>query len=146
MRGDSDSRTSGLLQHMKEQEEAHLGALQGLVADRRARPTALLPIWHVAGFALGAGTALMGRAAAMACTVAVEESIGEHYNDQIRELLHRGYDEEELCAILQINRDEELEHHDTALEEGAESTPGFGILKQAIKAGCKVAIEVTKRV
>lgn len=82
----------------------------------------------------------------MACTVAVEEAIGEHYNDQIRELLQRGYDEEELCKVLQINRDEELEHHDTALEEGAERAPGFNVLKQAIKAGCKVAIEVTKRV
>lgn len=56
----------------------------------------------------------------MACTVAVEEVIGEHYNDQIRSLLEGGYREEELLALLKKNRDEELEHLDTGLEQGAE--------------------------
>ena len=31
---------------------------------------------------IGAGTALMGEKAAMACTVAVEKVIGEHYREQ----------------------------------------------------------------
>ncbi|CAE7940572.1 COQ7, partial [Symbiodinium sp. KB8] len=85
-----------LIQHMKAQEEEHLAKMGDLVVNRRSRPSALLPLWHVAGYALGAGTALLGKEAAMACTVAVETVIGEHYNDQIRELLSRGYDEEEL--------------------------------------------------
>ena len=41
---------------------------------------------NFSGYALGAGSALLGREAAMACTVAVEAVITEHYNDQIRAL------------------------------------------------------------
>lgn len=57
------------------------------MADNRVRPSALLPFWNIAGFALGAGTALLGKEAAMACTVAVEDVIGDHYNSQIRQLV-----------------------------------------------------------
>lgn len=35
----------------------------------------------------------------MACTVAVETVIGDHYNDQIRSLLEKGYREDELIAV-----------------------------------------------
>lgn len=84
---------------MKQQEEQHLHDVSELMTERRARPTALLPLWSAAGYCLGVGTALLGREAAMACTVAVETAIGQHYDDQIRELLHRGYDEEELTHV-----------------------------------------------
>ena len=67
------------VRHMYEQELAHLETFDKLIAERRVRPTALQPVWHIAGFALGAATALMGEKAAMACTVAVEEVIDEHY-------------------------------------------------------------------
>ena len=87
-----------------------------LVADRRVRPTALLPLWHLAGFALGAGTALMGEKAAHACTVAVEEAIDEHYAAQIAALDGEG--EEGLRETFEKFRQEELEHHDTALDMG----------------------------
>jgi hypothetical protein len=36
--------------------------------------------------AIGAGTALMRKEAAMTCTEAVETVIGDHYNEQLREL------------------------------------------------------------
>jgi 3-demethoxyubiquinol 3-hydroxylase len=86
-------------QDMKKTEDDHLAKMNELVVDRRVRPTALLPIWHLAGFALGAGSALLGKEAAMACTVAVEEVISEHYNDQIRTLLEKGYPEDELKEV-----------------------------------------------
>jgi len=129
---------------MKQQEQEHLRDMEGLVTDRRVRPSALLPLWEAAGFALGAGTALLGKEAAMACTVAVEEVIGGHYNDQIRDLLERGYDEQELLAVLKKNRDEELEHLETASDMGADQAPLYGPLTQVIKAGCRAAIEVAK--
>ena len=135
----------GLIEHMLEQEKHHLETFNGLVADRRVRPTALLPFWHAAGFALGAATALMGEKAAMACTVAVEEAIDEHYQGQIEALAP--YEGEkplrETCAKF---REEELEHRDTGLEHGAEQAPGYELLSGAIKAGSKLAIWLSTRI
>ena len=123
-----------MIQHMWDQEKHHLATFDKLIPERRARPTALLPFWHVAGFALGAGTALLGREGAMACTVAVEASITEHYNDQIRELTSKGSEEHrELIATISKFRDEEQEHHDIGLENDAELAPAYQLLSGSIK-------------
>lgn len=137
------TRFGPILEHMKAQEQVHLDTFSRLIAERRVRPTALLPIWHVAGFALGAATALMGHRAAMACTVAVEEAIDEHYRDQAATL---GDDEQPLREDIERFRAEELEHRDIGLANEAELTPAYRLLSAAIKAGCKVAIKVSERV
>ena len=134
---------AGVLRHMKQQEQAHLDLFSDLVVRRRVRPTALLPLWHVAGFALGAATAVLGEKAAMACTVAVEEAIDEHYAGQAAEL---GEDEAELRATVEKFRAEELEHRDIGLANGAEEAPGFRLLYNIIKSGCRVAIAASERV
>ena len=110
---------------------------------RRVRPTALQPLWHLAGFALGAGTALMGERAAMACTVAVEEAIDEHYAKQAKYL---GEDESELRDLIVAAREDEIEHRNTALEAGAERAPLFEPMRHAIKSGTKLAIWLSERV
>jgi ubiquinone biosynthesis monooxygenase Coq7 len=138
-----NSDKAGLIRHMQAQEQAHLTTFNGLIARRRVRPTALLPFWHLAGFALGAVTAAMGERAAMACTVAVEEAIDEHYSAQIADLGDR---EPALRATIETFRAEELEHRDIGLEHGAEDAPGYRLLSAAIKAGCKVAIKLSERV
>ncbi|MEK9672334.1 MAG: demethoxyubiquinone hydroxylase family protein [Rhodospirillaceae bacterium] len=139
-----DAASAGDIKHMAEQEEKHLAKFNDLVADRRVRPTALLPIWHLAGFALGAGTALLGEKTAHACTVAVEEAIDEHYADQVARL--EGEGEDELRDTFERFRQEELEHHDKALELGAEDAPGYELLKGAIKTGSRIAIWLSERV
>lgn len=137
------TRHEPTIRHMQEQEQEHLDTFSRLVADRRVRPTALLPLWHVAGFALGALTAAMGPRAAMACTVAVEEAIDDHYAEQAAAL---GDDEAALKADIERFRAEELEHRDIGLANEAELTPGYRLLHAAIKTGCRVAIKVTERV
>ena len=132
-----------ILRHMKAQEQVHLDTFAGLVAKRRVRPTALLPLWHLAGYALGAVTAAMGTRAAMACTVAVEEAIDEHYAEQAASL---GDDEAELRGTIEKFRAEELEHRDIGLEHEAELAPAYRLMSAVIKAGCKVAIAVSERV
>jgi len=132
-----------ILRHMQAQEQVHLDTFSALVAERRVRPTALLPFWHVAGFALGAATAALGERAAMACTVAVEEAIDEHYRAQSAQL---GEDEAPLRETIEAFRAEELEHRDIGLANEAELTPGYRVLSALIKAGCKVAIAVSERV
>ena len=131
------------LRHMHEQELEHLAAFDRMLVERQVRPTALQPLWHVAGFALGAATALMGPKAAMACTVAVEEVIEEHYSRQAEALEDS---EEALKETIETFRAEELEHRDIGLAEGAEETPGYPLLSAGIKAGSRLAIWLSERV
>jgi ubiquinone biosynthesis monooxygenase Coq7 len=128
---------------MEGHEQKHLDAFNALLAERQVRPTLLSPLWRVAGFALGAGTALLGEAAAHACTEAVESVIEKHYADQIQEL---SPSEPELAAALSGFRDDELSHRDQAVESGARSAPGYPLLSAVIRAGCKAAIRITEKV
>ncbi len=134
---------SAMIRHMQQQEVEHLSTFNKMILDRGVRPTALTPFWHVAGFALGAGTALLGEKAAMACTAAVEEVIEEHYQEQLDKL---DGSEPELEQTIKKFQAEEVEHKSIALDHGAEETPGYSLLTGAIKAGCKLAIWTAKRV
>ncbi len=136
-------RKGALLRQMQAQEQHHLRTFNTLIADRRVRPTALLPLWHLAGFALGAMTAALGEKAAMACTVAVEEAIDEHYGSQLEVL---DEDEPELRRTVEKFRADELEHRDVGLEHGAEQMLGYRLMSRVIKAGCRAAIAVSERV
>lgn len=136
---------SAEIRHMAEQEKVHRAKFDELLAERGVRPTALQPFWHIAGYALGAGTALLGPKAAMACTAAVETEIDKHYSDQLDRLAETN-SEPELAEMIEQFRQEELEHRDAALEHGAEQTPGYPILSGAIRLGCKIAIKVSERV
>jgi ubiquinone biosynthesis monooxygenase Coq7 len=138
-----DKPEGQVIRHMLEQELVHLKAFEKLMVERRARPSVLFPIWHVAGFALGAATALMGPKAAMACTVAVEEVIDEHYREQNARL---GETEPEISTKIAQFRAEEEEHKNTGLAHGAEEAPAYPVLAQAIKAGSRLAIWLAERV
>jgi ubiquinone biosynthesis monooxygenase Coq7 len=129
------------LQHMQAQEQVHLDSFSNLIHERRVRPTALLPLWRVAGFALGAITAALGPRSAMACTVAVEETINDHYAAQEAAL---GEEEPVLKDTISRFRADELEHRDTALANGAEQAAGYRLMTEVIKAGCKAAIRISE--
>jgi 3-demethoxyubiquinol 3-hydroxylase len=128
---------------MTRTEREHRKVFDRLVVERRVRPTVLSPLWDVAGFALGAATALMGEKAAMACTVAIEETIDEHYASQAAAL---GDDEAELRATVEKFRAEEIAHKHEALASGAEQAPGYAALTAAIKAGSRLAIWLSSRI
>jgi ubiquinone biosynthesis monooxygenase Coq7 len=127
---------------LEEQEADHLAAFDRLLTERRVRPSLLSPVWRLAGFALGAGTALIGDKAAHACTEAVESVIGEHYADQIAHLSDR---EPELAQRLTEFRDDEMRHHDEAIEAGARQAAGYPLLSAVIRAGCRAAIKVAEK-
>ncbi|TGZ84215.1 ubiquinone biosynthesis protein COQ7, partial [Ascodesmis nigricans] len=156
----SNARLRPLIRHMWDQEIHHLDTFDALLSRHRVRPTAMRPIWNVAGYALGLGTALLGEKAAMACTEAVETEIGTHYNNQLRVLLgmlkeepgmFQGLGEEggelrRLVETIREFRDDELEHLDTAVEHDARKAEGYEILHHLIRGGCKAAIFVSERV
>ncbi len=137
------SAAAPAITRMRDQERVHLEAFDTLLPRHHVRPTLLMPLWHLAGFALGAGTALLGEKAAMACTVAVEEVIDEHYAGQVAELADA---QPELAARLEAFRRDEVAHRDEGLASGATEAPGYELLTAAIKAGSRLAIWMSTRI
>lgn len=137
------ARAAALIAEMEAGEAEHLDAFDRLIAERNVRPTAMAPLWRLAGFGLGAATALLGEKAAHACTAAVEEVIEEHYADQLRAL---GEEEPAFRRTIEKFRADEIGHRETALKEGAEEAPGYRLLSSAIKLGCRAAIRISERV
>lgn len=132
------------IKHMGEQEQEHLAFFDDILPKRGVRPSLLHPFWHIGGYVLGAGTALLGKEAAMACTVAVEEVIDEHYREQLDYLKDEG--EDELVETIERFRQEELEHRDTGLAHNAEQAPFHTVLSGAVRCISKTAIEIAKRI
>jgi len=130
------------VKEMADQEKRHLARFDEILLKRRVRPSVLSPLWHTAGYALGAASALLGTRAAMACTAAVEEVIDEHYGEQAQAL---GDDEGELRDLIEEFREDELAHRDIALDRGAEHAPGYELMTGVIKAGSRLAIWLAKR-
>jgi ubiquinone biosynthesis monooxygenase Coq7 len=140
--GGSKSKTVDSIRHMAEQEREHLKRFDALINERRVRPTALQPLWQVAGYTLGAATALMGEKAAMACTEAVEEVIDGHYAEQVKRL----DSDPALKQTVESFRADEIAHRDEAIAHGSGEAPGYRLLTTAIKAGCRVAIALSTKI
>ena len=138
-----NSKIGKTIQHMADQEKEHIETFQQLIVKNRVRPTVLLPVWNLAGYALGTTTAMLGEKAAMACTVAVEKVIGEHYHEQ-QSLLKN--DQKKLKKIIKKFEADELEHHNIGISHDAEKTPGYKILSKIIELACKTAITVSKKI
>jgi ubiquinone biosynthesis monooxygenase Coq7 len=132
-----------LISRMAAQEQRHLKRFNDLMAERRVRPTLLEPLWNVAGFALGAATALMSEKAALACTDAVETVIDKHYGRQLDQIDDQ---DPELASDIAQFRADEVEHRDSAREAGAANAAGYPLLTATIRACCRVAIELSKRI
>jgi len=159
-----------LVLDMWENEKKHLQAATTMLDDYHTRPSALVPVWALAGRILGGFTAYLGEKSAMACTEAVETAIGEHYDEyvnvsdssqlqhlsDIREKLAKTYTgefmqelDESLTLLRNVLiefRDDELEHLDTAVEHDSQQAPAHALLSAVVEYGCKGAIEIAKRV
>jgi len=142
-RSQSTQDIAAQIAEMEAEEQKHLNAFDELLIERNVRPTALAPIWNVAGYGLGVATALMGEKAAHACTEAVETVIEQHYAEQIEATRDS---DPELCATFAEFREDELHHRDIAVEGGAQEAPAYGLLSRVITAGCHVAIKVTSHI
>jgi ubiquinone biosynthesis monooxygenase Coq7 len=135
-------RAAGVIRQMAEAEKRHLARFETLLKERRVRPTLLHPLWNVAGYALGAATALLGDQAAMACTVAVEEVIDEHYQAQAARLAE---EDPALRETILSFRDDEIAHRDLAIAQGAEESAGYDLIGAVVKTGSRVAIWLSTR-
>jgi ubiquinone biosynthesis monooxygenase Coq7 len=128
---------------MAAQETAHRARFDSLLARRGVRPTALQPLWSIAGFALGAVTALAGSETAMACTASIEEEIDRHYTRQLATLGDR---DPELASLIEEFRADERAHREAALDAGAEKAPLYPLVSAVIRLGCRIAIGMSEHI
>ena len=142
----SDPDMESKISEMKEHEKEHLKYFEQQLAERKVRPTLLLPLWDMLGVSLGFVTGLMGKKATMLCTASVEEVIDQHYQSQINYLQNQEKNEKDLLNKIKKFRQDELDHRDLAYEEGATKKGSFAFLDLAIKTGSRIAIEVAKRI
>ena len=126
-----------------DQEVEHLETFDSLLNERKVRPSLFKPLWGAASFSLGVVTAAVGPKAAMACTIAVEEVIGEHYAKQAECL---NDDHKELKSTLMKFRDDELDHLETGVEHDGENAPGYEIMKAIVQLGCRTAIKISEKI
>ena len=128
---------------MREHEREHCEFFESEIKKRNIRPTKFLPLWDLLGVGLGFGTTLLGKKAAMLCTASVEEVIDKHYQNQIDQLED---DEKNLRDKIVKFREDEIHHKDIAYEEGASKDGPYKILDKIIKAGSKIAINISEKI
>ena len=138
-----DENLKKTIEKMKSHEKEHLDFFNKEIKKRNIKPTKLLPLWDLLGVGLGFGSAIIGKKATMLCTASVEEVIDEHYKNQINEL---DSDEKVLKDKIKKFRDDELRHRDIAYEQGASKKGLYSILDKIIKAGSKVAINISEKI
>ena len=134
-----------LTKEMLKQEEQHFDYFNQQMIVKQIRPTIMQPIWKVGGFALGFATAFISAKAAMACTVAVEEVIDKHYQQQLN-YLQSSSDNSELTKKIFQFQQEELEHRDLAYHNQAKQFLAFKPLYKFISATTKIAIAISKKI
>ena len=138
-----DEDLKNTIEEMREHEREHCEFFESEIKKRNIRPTKFLPLWDLLGVGLGFGTTLLGKKAAMLCTASVEEVIDKHYQNQIDQLED---DEKNLRDKIVKFREDEIHHKDIAYEEGASKDGPYKILDKIIKAGSKIAINISEKI
>ena len=139
----NDDNLKKKIEEMKIHEKEHCDYFENEIKKRNIEPTKFLPLWDILGVALGFGTTILGKKAAMLCTASVEEVIDEHYSNQIKELK---IDEKKLKEKIIKFREDELHHKNIAYEEGATKKGMYAILDKVIKTGSKIAINISEKI
>ena len=138
-----DEKLKKIIEEMKVHEKEHCEFFEKEIKKRDIKPTKLLPLWDLLGVALGFGSTLLGKKAAMLCTASVEEVIDKHYQSQIDQL---DKTENELKKNITKFREDELHHKDIAYEKGATKKGCYSILDKIIKTGSKIAINISEKI
>jgi len=131
------------IEEMKIHEKEHCEFFEKEIKKRNIKPTKFLPIWDLLGVGLGFGSTILGKKAAMLCTASVEEVIDKHYQSQINQL---GPEEKDLKKKIIKFREDELHHKDIAYEKGATKKGFYSLMDKIIKAGSKLAINISEKI
>ena len=131
------------IEEMKDHEQEHLDYFEKEIQKRKIKPTYFLPIWDIMGVALGFGTTMLGKRAAMLCTASVEEVIEDHYQNQLKKL---GNDEMELKAKIEEFKKDEVDHKNIAYDLGATNKGIYSVMNKVIKTGSRIAIAISEKI
>lgn len=147
-----------IVQEILDDEIVHRRVMDELAEQHGVRKTALDPLFKLGAFAMGAGTAFVGKEAMMCVHAAVEITIFDHYNDQLREmetleeqLKNVPETEEEKAAWTAVKdyivkfRDEEKHHQELGEQNGADQAPLFPLLYNGIRGACKLGVALASR-
>ncbi|MEM6603965.1 MAG: demethoxyubiquinone hydroxylase family protein [Pseudomonadota bacterium] len=129
--------------HMAEGEDVHLAHFNKILPERRIRPSLFSPFWARGSYILGSVTALISKNNAMACTEAVETVIGAHYNEQID--FFEAVKDPETEALKKF-RDDELEHLDEAVSDGAQQASVYRAANGIVQSLCKGVITIAEKI
>ena len=102
------------------------------------------PIWKVGGTALGLVSSLLGEKYVHACTEAIESTIVDHYQEQVKYLKKKKVRSNLKKKIIKF-REDELHHKNIAFEEGASKEGFYKVLDGIIKTGSKIAIKISEK-
>ena len=138
-----DKNLKDIIEKMKEHEKEHLEYFEKEIQKRKIKPTYFLPLWDVMGVALGFGSTLLGKKAAMLCTASVEEVIEDHYQNQLDKL---GDDEKDLKNKIEKFKSDEVDHKNSAYESGATNKGFYSIMDKIIKTSSKIAITISEKI
>jgi len=138
-----DETLKNIIEEMKEHEKEHLEYFEVEIQKRSIKPTYFLPLWDVMGIALGFGTAMLGKKAAMLCTASVEEVIENHYQNQLQKL---GDDEKDLKCKIEKFKSDETNHKNIAYESGATNKGIYSIMDKIIRTSSKIAITISEKI
>ena len=138
-----DEELKKTIEEMKDHEKEHLEYFEKEIQKRKIKPTYFLPIWDIMGVALGFGTTMLGKRAAMLCTASVEEVIEDHYQNQLKKL---GNDEMELKAKIEEFKKDEVDHKNIAYDLGATNKGIYSVMNKVIKTGSRIAIAISEKI
>jgi len=131
------------IEEMREKEKEHLEYFEKEIQKRKIKPTYLLPVWDLMSVALGFGSALLGKKAAMLCTASVEEVIDDHYQSQLKKI---GDDEKDLKEKIEKFKMNEVDHKNIAYESSAANKGLYSIMNKVIRTGSRIAITVSEKI
>ena len=131
------------IENMKEQEKKHFEFFDKEIQKRKIKPTVFLQLWDLMGVALGFGTTMIDKKAAMLCTASVEEVIENHYDNQLNKI---GEDEKDLKIKIEKFKGDEVNHKNIAYESGATKNGLYSIMDKIIRTGSKIAITISEKI
>ena len=145
MRGNPCAETLQFVEEHRAAEQSHLDLFQDLLPAHRH--TRLLPIWRLAGFALGFAPALYSDRALFRTVEAVETFVEVHYHEQIGPLREHGRCPR-LVELLEHCCADEVHHKNDATRRAGEGdiTWPERVWMEVVKIGSAVAAEVARRV
>ena len=132
------------LKRISSEEKVHLEYFEQQILSNRTRPTIMQPLWKLGGTALGIISSLLGEKYVHACTEAIESTIVDHYQQQIKYLKKKNIKKDLRKNIIRFC--EEENQHKLNSKKKNDKQQGTFLFKLITKNITKVAIKISKKI